>query len=177
MDIGKKIYQELTPNQRAIAAYAAVNRNDQAEIDRLMGTASRGEGLYKALRKLGLGLEVYNLLMNRAMIGFLLENGKIGAAVSFCIGWLAAGGSKNNEEYQKNCLVANTLSSVRDNWVVEIKDTKKAAWEWCEKNQIPIDFFSGPLSPFPLPKEIGETSDSETLNAVRSVFDTITLSW
>lgn len=42
MDIGKKLYQELTPRQRAIAIYAAINGDDQDEVDRLIGNAPRG---------------------------------------------------------------------------------------------------------------------------------------
>ncbi len=175
MNINKKLYQELTPKQRAIACYSAVNRNDQTEIDRLMGAASRDHELYKAIRGLGRCFEAYNLLMNRATIGLLLEARYQEKAVSFCKGWIAAGGAENNAGYQRCLLAAESLDSSSDNWIGEINEVQLAAREWCEKNQIPVDFFSGPLCSFPLPDEMEEAKDSETLDAVRSVFDQITL--
>lgn len=177
MDINKKLYQELTPKQRAIAAYAAVNRNDQTEIDRLMGAASREDGLHKALRGVGQALEAYNNLVSRAVIGFLQANGRAKAAVSFCIGWTSAGGAEDNEEYRKNCLIVEIFSEICDSWMGDIEEVQQVAWEWCEKNEIPVDFFSGPLCSYPLPDEMEEASDSETLDVVRSVFDQITLGW
>jgi hypothetical protein len=70
------------------------------------------------------------------------------------------------------------LTSLREQMAGEVEAILQAAREWCEKNQIPMEFFSGILCSFPLPQEVGEkTCDGETLNTARSLFDKITLAW
>jgi hypothetical protein len=178
MDIGKKLYQELTPKQRAIAAYGAVNRNDQSEIDRLMGTAPRGRKHGQAIWALAQALNAYNCLTSRTTTTYLVVSGRLHAALSFCIAWLDAGGAIDNSEYRKRADMVEELTPLREQLADEVAAILQAAREWCEKNQIPVDFFSGILCSSPLPEEIGEkTCDSETLNTVRSVFDKITLVW
>lgn len=177
MDIGKKIYQELTPRQRAIAIYAADNRGDQNEIDRLMGNAPRDGKHGQPILALGQALNAYNRFTARTMTTYLLVSSRLESALSFCEGWLGADGAIDNLEYAEKVAIVQKLSPLNEQLAVEVKAIRQAAWEWCQKNQIPIDFFSGPLCPLPMPKEIEEQSDSETLNAARSVFDTITLSW
>lgn len=178
MDIGKKLYQELTPKQRAIAAYAAVNRHDQSEIDRLMGTAARGGKHGQAIWALAQVLNTYNFLISSTTTTYLVVSGRLHAALSFCIAWLDAGGAIDNSEYRKNADMDEKLTPLREQLANEIDAILPAAREWCEKVKIPVDFFSGILCSFTLPEEIGEkTCDSETLNKVRSIFDEITLAW
>jgi hypothetical protein len=70
------------------------------------------------------------------------------------------------------------LTPLREQLADEVDAILQAAREWCEKNQIPVVFFSGILCSFSSPEEIGEkTCDSDTLNTARSVFDKITLAW
>jgi len=61
--------------------------------------------------------------------------------------------------------------------LAELGSIQQAAWEWVNKNNIPPDFFSGPLCHLPLPKEIERQHESDTLDEVRSLFDAITLAW
>lgn len=177
MDIGKKIYQELTPRQRAIACYSAMNRDDQDEVDRLMGHAPRDGKHGQPILALGQALDAYNRFTARAMTTYLLVSSRLVAALSFCEAWLGAGGAIDNLEYSEKVAIVQKLTPLYEQLAGEVKAIRQAAWEWCKKNQIPTDFFSGPLCPLPMPKEMEEQSDSETLNAARSVFDTITLAW
>ncbi len=176
MNINKKLYQELTPKQRAIACYSAVNRNDQSEIDRLMGTTPRGRKYGQAVLALGQALNAYNCLTSRTTTTYLVVSGRLHTALSFCIAWLDAGGAIDNSEYRKHVDIVEELTPLREQLAGEVDAILQAAREWCEKNQIPVDFFSGILCSSPLQEEIGEiTCDSETLTTVRSVFDKITL--
>lgn len=177
MDIGKKLYQELTPKQRAIAAYAAVNRNDQSEIDRLMGTAARGRKHGQAILALSQALDAYNCLTANATRARLLVSCRLLEAVSFCSGWLGAGGAIDNSEYRKHIDMVEELTPLGEQLADEVDAILQAAREWCEKNQIAVDFFSGILCHLPMPKEMEEQSESDTLTTARSIFDKITLTW
>ncbi len=177
MDIGKKLYQDLTARQRAIACYSAINRNDQEEADRLMRYAPREKSHGQAILALGQALDTYNCFTARATTLYLGVSGRLLAAVSFCSGWLAAGGALDAPKYREKVAQVENLSPVSDRLAREVEAVWQAAWEWCEKYQIPTDFFSGELCPLPMPKEFEEKVDSETLDAVRSVFEKITLSW
>jgi len=97
--------------------------------------------------------------------------------LSHCSAWVGAGGATDNQEYiEKDAMIQN-LTPLNEQLPGEVESIRQAAWEWCKKNEIPTDFFSGPLCHLPMPKEVEEQSDSETLWEVRSVFDKITLSW
>jgi len=179
MDIAKKLYLELTAKQRAIATYAAMNRGDQAEVDRLIGRAPRRSGHGLAILGLGQAMDAYNHIVSKATRDFLLATGKAMAAASFCEGWVSAGGATDNEQYQKNCQAAEALSLMSENRAGEIEAARQAAWEWCENNDVPVDFFSGPLCFIPLQKNNGDgvksPINSEFLTIMRSVFNGIKL--
>jgi hypothetical protein len=181
MNIAKRLYQELTPKQRAIALYAAMNRQDQVEANRLVDQAPRRAGHGKAILGIGQALDAYNRLVSQVTRDLLLVVGESMAARSFCIGWLSAGGTVNNEEYRKNCLIAETLSPICESHVGEMEAVCQAAREWCEKNDIPVDLFSGPLCFLRLKKATEDTEmlpiDGEIMAMMRSVFDAIKLIW
>lgn len=179
MDIAKKLYLELTPKQRAIAAYAAMNRRDQAEVNRLVGRAPRKAGHGTAILGLGQAVDAYNHLVSQATRDFLLIAGKALEAESFCEGWLSAGGDPDNEKYQINHLIAEVLSLMSENRAGEIEAARQAAWEWCERNGVPVEVFSGPLCFLPLQKVAADSEllpvGGEILAQMRSVFDGIIL--
>lgn len=179
MDIAKRLYLKLTPKQRTIAAYAAINRRDQAEVDRLIGRAPRRAGHGMAILGLGQALDAYNCFVSQATKDFLLFSGEALAAASFCEGWLSARGEPDNEKYQKHYQAAEALSLISENRAGEIEAVKQAAWEWCEKNDVPIEVFSGPLCFRPLQKPTDDVMklpiDNELLTHIRSVFDGIKL--
>jgi len=177
MDIGKKLYHELTPKQRAIACYSAMNRDDQGEVDRLMGHAPRDKKHGQPILALGQALDAYNCFTARAMTNYLLVSSRLVAALSFCEAWLDAGGAIDNLKYSEKLAMIQILTPLSEQWAGVVKAVRQATWEWCKMNQIPTDLFSSQLCPLPMPKELEEQSDSETLNTVRSLFDKITLSW
>jgi hypothetical protein len=177
MDISKKLYQELTPSQRAIACYSALNRNDQTEADRIIGHAPRDGKHGQAILALGQALDAYNCLTARATTNYLVISGRLHAALSYCSAWLDADGAIDNQEYMEKFAMVQNLTPLNEQLAGEVESIRQAALEWCSKNQIPKDFFSGPLCYLPMPKEVAEQSESETLNAVRSLFEKITLVW
>ena len=175
MKINSRLYQSLGPQDRAIALFAAVNRGDHTEMDRLMKGQSGNAALNKAIRGLGLALESYNMLINRAIIGYLNADRYREKADAFCMGWRSAGGSDESPVFKQFELNGQVLSSACDQWATEITDTQLVAQEWCTKNQIPTSFFSGSLCPCPLPQEIKGAPDSNNCQDLLAVFDKITL--
>ncbi|MFH0784021.1 MAG: hypothetical protein V2B20_18985 [Pseudomonadota bacterium] len=177
MDIGKKLYQELTAKQRAIAYYSAINRDDHDEVDRLLRYGPRERSHVQAILALGQALDFFNLLTARATTIYLALSGQLAAALSFCSAWLAADGALDDLQYRGKVAVIEKLTLLSKQSAGEVEAIWQAAREWCNNNQIPTDFFSGPLCALPMPKELEEQSDSETLWLVRSAFEKITLSW
>ncbi len=177
MNIGKKVYQVLTPKQRAVALYSAINRDDEDEADRLIAHAPRDRRHRQAIFALGQALDAYNCLTARATTTYLDISSRLHAALSFCSAWLGAGGAIDNQEYREKVVMVENLTPLNEQLAGEVESIRQAAWEWCKQNEIPTDFFSGPLCHLPMPKEVVEQSDIETLRAIRSVFDKITLDW
>jgi hypothetical protein len=181
MDITKKLYQDLGPRERAIACYAALNRNDLTETDRLTGNMPHDRVYNWNFLGLGQAMDVYNQYASRAKIDLLQVVGDFRAALAYCEGWLDAGGSLENEKYQNNYLIATKLPAVIESLVAELDALGQVACEWCEKNHIPKELFSGPLCITPIGKltttkkirEENETGESSML--MRSVFDAIKL--
>ncbi len=177
MDIGKKVYQDLTPKQRAVACYLALKRDDDGEADRLFRHAPRCKIYKQEMFALGQALDAYNFFIARAIRDFLVVSGQLKEMLSFCEAWVAAGGSIDNSMYSARVTMVEKLLPLMEEVSGEVKAIRQAAWEWCKKYEIPTDFFSGPDCFSPLPKEKVEQSDSEILNVVRSLFDKITLTW
>lgn len=177
MDIGKRFYQDLTPKQRAVACYLALNRGDDGEADRLIGHSPRCKNHGKSILALGQALDAYNFFTARAIRNFLVVSGEFKKMLSYCEAWLAAGGAIDNFEYSSRFAMVEKLRPTLDESAGEVAVIRQAAWEWCKKHEIPTDCFSGPLSFTPLPKEMVEQSDSEKLDVFRSLFDRITLTW
>ncbi|MGB5231500.1 MAG: hypothetical protein WBN83_08270 [Desulfoprunum sp.] len=106
---------------------------------------------------------------------------KTSAAGAFCKGWLAAGGSHENLDYQKKKSTAEALTMLSGDMVSEIEMIRQAAKIWCKKNNIPLSLFSGPLCVQPLDKsdeidnEIKPQDNSETSKIIMSIFDNIEL--
>lgn len=150
MDIAKKIYQELGVKERAVASYAAINRSDQSEIDRLTAHASKDPNNRKTAFALNQALNIYNLFMSEAIKDFLVAAVRSQEASSFCKGWLAAGGETESLEYQKNALIADALTMESGKMACEVEVVRLAALAWCKENDIPSSFFSGPLCVQPL---------------------------
>ncbi|TKB26510.1 hypothetical protein FCL47_08840 [Desulfopila sp. IMCC35006] len=174
MDIHKKIYQDLTPKQRAIACYSAVNREDQDEINRLIGHVPQGKNNGQALSAICQALHAYNYLTAEAMHTYLLVSCRLQSALSFCSAWLAAGGAPESAEYRKKETLVEKLLPLSEKLAGEVDAIRQAAVEWCKINKIPIDIFMGSLCLFPMPKDIIEQNDSKTLEAKRLVFSEIT---
>lgn len=177
MDIGKKLYQDLTAKQRAIACYSAINRDDQEEADRLIRYAPRERSHGQAILALAQALDAYNFLIAGATTRYLCVSGQLLAALSFCSAWLAADGGLDAPRYREKVALVEALTPLREKSAKEVEAVWQGAWEWCEKNQIPADFFSSQLCPLPMPEELGEKRGSETLKAVHSVFEKISLAW
>ena len=181
MDITKKLYQDLGSKERAIACYMALNRNDLTETDRLTGNMPHDRVYNMIFLGLGQAMDVYNQYTSRAMIDLLREVGDFRAALAYCEGWLDAGGSLENEKYQKNYLIVKKLPAVLESLFAELHAVGQVACEWCEKNNIPKEIFSGPLCITPTGihtttkkvRKKNETGESSML--MRSVFDAIKL--
>ena len=92
MDISKKVYQQLTPIQRAIAFYKSITRDDQSEVERLLEHAPKFKGHGQAVLALGQAMDAYNSITSNFMRDFLLINGKLQASVAYCEAWQDAGG-------------------------------------------------------------------------------------
>lgn len=179
MDITRKLYQKLGPRERAIACYMALNRNDLTETARLTRNIRYDQAYNRIFLGLGQAMDVYNQFASRANIDLLRVAGDFRAALAYCEGWLDAGGSLENEEYQNNYLLATKLPAVIESLVADLDAIGQVAYEWCEKNNIPRDLFSGPLCIIPIGKHTAikqqkdETGESAML--MRSVFDAIKL--
>ena len=176
MDISRKVYQQLTPIQRAIAFYKSITRDDQSEIDRLLEHAPKFKGHGQAVLALGQAMDVYNSITSNFMRDFLLINGKLQAAVAYCEAWQDAGGSVTDGRYLERYSTLNVLVQSMKRVAMNIQSVRQAAREWCEGNSIPIEFFSGPLCFLQLTEAEG-SADPETLDLVRSVFAKINISW
>ena len=72
MDISKKIYQDLGAKERAVAGYAAINRDDQSEINRLLGHSFNMQADGKIFLALYQALNVYNFLISETIKDFLI---------------------------------------------------------------------------------------------------------
>lgn len=176
MDISKKVYQQLTPKQRAVACYKSITRNDQSEIDRLLEHAPKHKGHGQTFLALGQAMDAYNLFTAKFTKDFLLINGRFQAAIAYCEGWLDAGGSVTDERYLERRSTLDFLVQSMQRVVMDIHSVRQAAREWCECNSIPIEFFSGPQCFLQLSESDGSV-EPETLDVVRSVFAAIKLSW
>ena len=183
MDIAKRLYQELSPTQRASAVYAAINRADNTEADRLVGQAPRRGGHNKAIFGTGQALDAYNRLTAQFTREILLQVNKASSALSYCEGWLDAGGAPDDAEYSKRYLEAEVLLEISAVMRGMLEAVKQAAREWCKKNGVSTEVFSGPMAFLSLVKknasELDDNSpvDDTTLEQMRSLFDEITLSW
>jgi hypothetical protein len=140
-----------------------------------MKRSSGNTALLKAFRGLGLALESYNMLINRAIIGYLNADRYREKADAFCMGWRSAGGSAVSPALKELDLFGLIFSRACDQWATEIAETQLVAQEWCRKNHIPISFFSGSLCPCPLDTESSVVTDSKNLQDLRKVFDKISL--
>jgi hypothetical protein len=67
MEIKQKIYSELSPKQRAVATFLSVNRDDSAEVDRLLANAPRFGGHGKAILGIGQAMDAYNRFISGAV--------------------------------------------------------------------------------------------------------------
>ncbi|MDW7774505.1 MAG: hypothetical protein SCH71_16595 [Desulfobulbaceae bacterium] len=183
MEIKKKVYISLTPTQRAAAFYAAISRNDNIEAEKLIEHAQRGRGDSKAIFGLSQALEAYNFLAASAVRKILMHNIKTTKALSYCDGWLDAGGSTQQFDYINNFLKGDVLSKIELQMWGELEAVKQAAREWCENIGVPMEVFSGPLSYLPLSNKRDPglqkcvPVDEEILEIMRSVFNEIKLSW
>jgi len=179
MDITRKLYQELGPKERAIACYMALNRNDLTETARLTRNMRYDRAYNRIFLGLGQAMDVYNQFASRVKLDLLRVAGDFRAALAYCEAWLDAGGSLENEEYQNNFLLATQLPAVIESLVGELDTVEQVACEWCEKNDIPREIFSGSLCIIPIGKhtaikqEKNESGESAVL--MRSVFDAIKL--
>ena len=177
MDIDKYTYKKLSAKHRAIAAFAAVIREDQGEIERLISNAPRGKNHGQTIIALSQAINAYNSLTGRAMRDYFLISGRLYAALSFCSAWLEAGGAIDASEYKENALIIEKLSPQSKEAASIVRVIQQVALEWCAKHDIPTDFFSGILCHIPLPKEISDQDDNKMLEFIRSIFDQITLTW
>lgn len=177
MEIKQKIYSELSPKQRAIAAFLSVNRDDSAEIDRLLSNAPRFGGHGQAIFAIGQAVDVYNRFLSEAACSLLVTLGRWDAAISYCSAWQDAGGALGSSKYLENLAAVERLKPIAEKLGGEVCAVRQAAREWCEKHQIPVEVFSRPVCAFSLPDKVEAASDSEALEAIRSCFDEITLSW
>ena len=178
MNLSKKLYQELSPKQRGVAVYGALNRSDFVEADRLFHNAPRGSGQGKAFLAIGQALDSYNLLLSKVTMSFLAESGRLKAALTFCVAWTSAGGDRNNKEYKKNCSISKSLLPVVKQLAREIATVHQATREWCQKNEIPEETFSGHSCIIPLrPADTDSAVDRKMLNILRDMYDRITLTW
>ena len=179
MDISKKIYQGLGEKERAVASYAAINRDDQSEINRLNGHTSNDQTDGEIVLALYQALNVYNFLISEAIKNFLVATVKSQGASSFRAGWLAAGGATDNDAYQKISELADALTVTSGNMACEIEAVRQAAYTWCKKNDVPVSFFSGPLCIHPLredqklPEEYEQKDIAGSLEMMTSAFDTV----
>lgn len=177
MDINKRIYSELSAKERAVAAFLAINRDDGEEVDRLFANVPRGRGHGQAVIGIGQAMETYNRFSAGAVCNYLIMSGILQNALSYCSAWLDAGGVFNAEKYREKVAVIEQLKPKVEKLAGDVYAIRQAAYEWCEKQQIPVDIFAQPLCFFPLPSRVEEVSESEELSALRSCFDKITLAW
>ena len=177
MEIKQKIYNDFPPKERAVAAFLSINRDDSEELDRLLGNAPRNDGHRQAILAIGQALDAYNRFLSGSVCSFLAASRMLESARSYCSAWVEAGGSLCAPKYLINVATAERLEPIVEEWENEVYAVRQAAWEWCEKNQVPVGVFSQPVCVFSLPDKIEVTSDSKELDAIRSCFDKITLSW
>ena len=179
MDITRKLYHELGSRERAIACYMALNRNDLTETARLTGNMRYDRVYNRIFLGLGQATDVYNQFASRARIDLLRVAGDFRASLAYCEAWLDAGGSLENEEYQNNYVLATKLPAVIESLVAELDAVGQAACEWCEKNNIPRELFSGPLCISPIGNHTATKHEKneigESAMLMRSVFDAIKL--
>jgi hypothetical protein len=101
------------------------------------------------------------------------------AASSFCLGWVSAGGSLEDDDYLANCSTVKRLQPLYEKLAAEDEAVREAAREWCAQQGIPVDVFSGPLAFITLAPSAGTgvSIDQEFLDLVRSVFAGIKFAW
>ena len=175
MDISKKCYQKITPKQRAIAAYNALNRGDPTEIDRLMKNAPKEGNQGQAILAIGQAKNFYNLILAKQTKDFLVAYGEYREAVSFCDGWIAAGGASDNKAYHEKQAISESLIPIVEQLASKVTAVHQATREWCQKNEIPVETFSGISCFVPLRPADMDPVDSEMLNIMRDLYDGITL--
>jgi hypothetical protein len=177
MEIKQKIYNDFPPKQRAVAVFLSINRDDSEELDRLLGNAPKNDGHRQAILAIGQALNAYNRFLSDSMCNYLVASRARESARSYCSAWIEAGGALSAPKYLINVAVFERLEPIVEEWENAVYAVRQAAWEWCEKNKVPVGVFSRPVCVFSLPEKLEITSDSEELNAIRSCFDKITLSW
>jgi len=184
MEIKKQMYQALSPTQRAVAIAAALNRSDGGEADKLVRQAPRRGGHGKAIIGIRQAQNVYNMFTSRTVREFLLVEKSRAAVTFYCDGWVDAGGSKNASSYRKKCTEDEALVLVSVSLVGELNAVKQAAREWCEKNDVPVEIFSGVMAFLPLSKNSGQMVgdemapvNEEMLVLMRSMFGAVKLAW
>ncbi|OGR01007.1 MAG: hypothetical protein A2511_01395 [Deltaproteobacteria bacterium RIFOXYD12_FULL_50_9] len=176
-DISKRLYQKLSPKQRAVACFAALNRGDSPETGRLLGSVPTSGGHSKAIFAIRQAQNTYNYFISKVRIDLLHVVSRSIAARSFCLGFAVAGGTIDHKEYLKNCAIAEQLTPLIDGIEAQLNAIRLAGFEWCETNSIPTDIFSGMLCHFPPQKSDEHPVCNETLEIMRSLFKEITLTW
>lgn len=174
--IPKTIYQTLTAKQRAVACYVAINRDDQAEIDRLIGHAPSGIDHCHAIFTVDLAVKTYKLMAARATIELQQVNTDYMEALHFCLGWNAAGGALDNDEFLEKRAIAERLTPILDSCFGVVNAIRMAAIEWCETNGVSPEALSHKLGLMPPEKDDEYPMDEESLVKMRRLFSMITFS-
>ncbi len=178
MEIKKSTYQSLPPVPRAIAAYLAINREDYAEAEKLIGTCPRGQGEGKPYLGIGQALDVYNRMAGDFMIQLQNKLLQYTEVLAFCEGWLAASGDLKEASFVERCMTLDTLRGESKHSAAQLEAVKEASREWADRNSIPRKIFSVPMAIIDLGEKAGDvTVDEETLNIMRELFQQVTLTW
>lgn len=81
----------------------------------------------------------------------------------------------------ESLICADALTMTSGNMAFEIEAVRQAAYAWCKKNDVPVSFFSGPLSIHPLTEEQKLPEQYElkdiagSLEMMTSAFDAVTM--
>lgn len=177
-DISKIIYQTLTAKQRAVAVYAAFNREDHVETSRLIGHAPKSGGHGKEIFAISQAVKTYGIMMSKATTELQRLISHSLAANSFCLGWAAAGGAPDNPEYLGYRMIAELMAPAVEDCRGVLNSVRQAGAEWCETNGIPLETLSSKCGGVLPPKiDPGAPRNEESLAMMRSLFNSITLSW
>ena len=179
MQIPKSAYHQLAPTPRAIAAYMAINRCDENEADKLVGTAPRGEKHGKPILALGQAIGAYNRVVGYFFIQLQSRLHLWSETLAYCEAWLAAGGDVHNERYLGKYKMLERLQVEATEWAASLEAVRVAVREWADSSGVPRKLFSGPLALVDLEKPLGDfKADDEVLAVVRELFgDRLSLTW